>query len=191
MLFGKIKGIHIPHHKNTSKMQAVIMPCPDSVVIPMSMHIGAPAVPCVAVGDKVLVGQKIAEAGGFVSSPIHASISGVVKKIDGMIISNGQTVPSILIESDGEMTPYAPKHEIEISDFDSFISAVKESGVVGLGGAGFPTAVKLGVKDLSKLEHIVVNCAECEPYITSDTRTMLDRTDDIAYATELFKKHRV
>ncbi len=189
MLFKKIKGVHIPHYKNTAEMAAVDMPCPQSVTIPMSMHIGAPAVPCVKVGDQVLVGQKIAQAGGFVSSPVHASISGTVKKIDGILISSGQTVQAITIESDSQMTPYREAGPIEIADFESFISAVSESGVVGLGGAGFPTAVKLGVKDLSKLEHIVVNCAECEPYITSDTRTMLDRTDDIVYAVELFKKH--
>ncbi len=188
MLFGKIKGVHTPHRKSTAKSESVAMPCPSYVSIPMSMHIGAPATPIVKVGDRVLVGQKIAEAGGFVSSPVHASISGTVKKIDGMLISNGQTVDSIIIESDGEMTPYAEGKEIELSDFDSFISAVRESGVVGLGGAGFPTAVKLGVKDLSKLEHIVVNCAECEPYITSDTRTMLERGDDLLYGVGLFKK---
>ena len=189
MLFGKIKGIHIPHRKSTAKMQAVRMPCPDSVTIPMSMHIGAPAVPAVKVGEHVCVGQKIAEAGGFVSSPIHASISGTVKKTDDILISNGRTVSAITIESDSLMTPYREKGEIELTDFSSFISAVRESGVVGLGGAGFPTSVKLGVKDLSKLEHIVINGAECEPYITSDTRTMLDRTDDILTGVELLKKY--
>ena len=99
MLFGKIKGIHLPHRKNTAKMQAVRMPCPDSVTIPMSMHIGAPAVPIVKVGDHVCVGQKIAEAGGYVSSPIHASISGTVKKTDDILISNARTVSAITIES--------------------------------------------------------------------------------------------
>ncbi len=188
MLFGKIKGVHPPHRKNTAKAESVIMPCPESVTIPMSMHIGAPATPTVKVGEHVLVGQKIAEAGGFVSSPVHASISGTVKKIDSMLLSNGNTTQAITIESDGEMTPYTEEKELEPSDFSSFIEAVRESGVVGLGGAGFPTAVKLGVKDLSKLEHVVVNCAECEPYITSDTRTMLERTDDIAYGVELLKK---
>ncbi len=189
MLFGKIKGVHPPHRKNTARSETVTMPCPSSVTIPMSMHIGAPATPTVKAGEHVLVGQKIAEAGGFVSVPIHASISGTVKKIDKMLISNGQSVDAITIESDGEMTPYSEPHEIEIRDFESFICAVKESGVVGLGGAGFPTAVKLGVKDLSRLEHIVVNCAECEPYITSDTRTMLEHTDDIVYGVKLLKDH--
>ncbi len=189
MLFGKIRGVHPPHRKNTAKAQSVSMPCPQYVTIPMSMHIGAPAEPMVKVGDQVLVGQKIAESGGFVSSPIHASISGTVKKIESMLISNGQYVNAITIESDGNMTPYKEPHEIEISDFESFIGAVRESGVVGLGGAGFPTAVKLGVKDLSKLEHIAINCAECEPYITSDTRTMLERGDDIIFGTELLKAH--
>ncbi len=189
MLFGKIKGIHPPHRKNTAKSESVIMPCPASVTIPMSMHIGAPATPTVKVGEHVLVGQKIAEAGGFVSSPVHASISGTVKKIDRMLISSGQSVDAITIESDGEMTPYAEAKKIEVSDFDSFISAVRESGVVGLGGAGFPAAVKLGVKDLSKLEHVIINCAECEPYITSDTRTMLERGEDIKYGVELLKAY--
>ncbi len=189
MLFSKIRGIHVPHRKNTADKQSVSMPCPEYVTIPMSMHIGAPAVPCVKVGDEVLVGQKIAEAGGFVSSPIHASISGKVTKIDNILISNGQSVDAVTIESDGNMTPHSPSAPIKVSDFDSFISAVRESGVVGLGGAGFPTAVKLGVKDLSKLEHVVINCAECEPYITSDTRTMLERTDDILLGVSLLKEH--
>ncbi len=188
MLFGKIKGVHIPHRKNTANCTSVLMPCPKYVTLPMSMHIGAPAVPIVKAGDKVLVGQKIAEAGGVVSSPVHASISGTVKAIEKMLISNGQSVDSITIESDGDMRPYRETKELEISSFDEFVWAVRESGVVGLGGAGFPTAVKLGVGDLSNLEHIVINCAECEPYITSDTRTMLERTEDIVYGVGLLKK---
>lgn len=177
----KLHGIHVEHHKNTASMPAVRMGIPNEVVIPMGMHIGAPATPIVKVGERVLVGQKIAEASGFISAPIHASISGTVKKIEDRLTSNGSYVKAITIVSDGLMEVAPTVQPISVTDTASFVEAVKESGLVGLGGAGFPTHVKLSVKDLNKIEEIVINCAECEPYITSDTRTMID---DIHYLRE-------
>ena len=189
MALKKLHGVHVPHHKNTQDMVAVRMDCPASVTIPMSMHIGAPAKPIVKAGDLVQVGQRIADAGGFVSSPIHASVSGKVKKIDDMLASNGRRMATIIIEADGQQTPYEGLQPPVINSLEDFQKAVSDSGVVGLGGAGFPTAVKLTVKDLSKIEAVVVNGAECEPYITSDTRTMLDQGDLVIQGAKLLQQY--
>lgn len=185
----KLPGVHVPHHKNTANLKATKMPIPHEVLIPMSMHIGAPAKPLVQSGDKVKVGQKIAEAGGYISSPIHASISGTVKKIEDILMSNGNYVPTILIESDEKMEVSESVKPVELTDQASFVQAIKESGIVGLGGAGFPTYVKLDVKDISKIEEVIINCAECEPYITADTRTMIDNIDDVEKGVQLLKKY--
>lgn len=187
-IFG-IKGVHVPHRKHTASCHAVRMPVPKTVVLPMNMHIGAPAKPVVSVGDTVGVGQLIAEAGGFISSPVHASVSGKVTKIDNVLASNGGFVPAITIESDGEMRPYEGITPPTVTNYDEFVAAVKASGIVGLGGAGFPTFVKLSVKDLSKVEEVVLNGAECEPYITADTLTMTDRADDIFEGIQLLEKY--
>ncbi|MBP5209685.1 MAG: electron transport complex subunit RsxC, partial [Clostridia bacterium] len=176
MLFRRMKGVHAPHRKHTADLAAVRMPVPPTVTIPLSMHIGAPAVPVVKPGDVVKVGQLIAEAGGFVSAPIHSSVSGTVKALDTLPLSNGRTSVAVTIETDGEQTVWEGIKKPDVSDYDGFIAAVRASGAVGLGGAGFPTAVKLAVKG-KDLEAVIVNGAECEPYITSDTRTMLDDVD--------------
>lgn len=185
----KLHGVHVEHHKNTATMKAVAIPTPKEVIIPMNMHIGAFAKPIVKVGDRVLVGQKIAEAGGYISSPVHAPISGKVKKIEDMLSSNGNFVPSILIESDGNMEVSTDIKPVELIDTASLVEAIKESGIVGLGGAGFPTYVKLAVKDLSKIEEVIINCAECEPYITADTRTIIDNIDLVEEGVKLLEKY--
>ncbi len=185
----KLNGIIVPHRKNTASQQAVRMPSPKSVTIPMNMHIGAPSVPCVKVGDQVKVGQLIAEAGGYVSAPVHASVSGKVTSIAPIISSNGAHVDAITIESDGEMTVSETCVPPVVSDYESFIAAVRASGIVGLGGAGFPTSVKLDVKDTSRIQEVVINGAECEPYITSDARTMIDDADSVKDGIELLKKY--
>lgn len=170
----KLHGIHAPHFKRTADSIPKRIPVPPEVIIPMSMHIGAPAKPLVKPGDEVKVGQPIGEAGGFVSSPIYASVSGRVKRLEERVASSGQFVSALVIESDGAQTPYAELKPPVVTDKESFLAAVRDSGVVGLGGAGFPTAVKLSLKDPSQLEALIINCAECEPFITSDTRTILD-----------------
>lgn len=185
----KLNGVIVPHRKNTAAMPAVRMPSPKSVTIPMNMHIGAPSVPCVKVGDEVKVGQLIAEAGGFVSAPVHASVSGKVTAIAPMTTSNGSQVTAITIESNGEMSICETCVPPVVTDYDSFIAAVRASGAVGLGGAGFPTSVKLDVKDTSRIQEVVINGAECEPYITSDARTMIDDADSIKEGIELLKKY--
>ncbi len=189
MPFLHLKGVHVPHHKDTASMPAVLMPTPATVTIPTVMHIGKPAVPTVKVGDKVAVGQLIASADGFVSSPIHSSISGTVKKIEDTLLSNGTMAPAIVIESDGEMRVSEEVKPPLINSYDDFIAAVKNSGIVGLGGAGFPTFIKLGIGDLSRLEDIIVNGAECEPYITSDTRTMIDDIELVHEGVKILKQY--
>ena len=184
----KLNGVKVPHRKNTAAMPAVKMPTPKTVTIPMNMHIGAPSKPCVSVGDMVKVGQLIAEAGGFVSAPVHASVSGKVTAVGPMLASNGGQATAITIESDGEMTVSETCVPPTVTDYDSFIAAVRASGAVGLGGAGFPTSVKLDVKDTSRIQEVVINGAECEPYITSDTRTMIDDAEWVKEGVELLKK---
>jgi len=188
MAFSLLHGVHVPHRKNTRDMAAVRMDPPKTVTIPMSMHIGAPAKPVVKVGDLVRVGTLIAEAGGFVSVPIHASVSGKVTKIADYLLSSGTTVPAVVIESDGEMTPDETITPPVVDSAEALLEAIKQSGTVGLGGAGFPTHVKFNV-DLSRIEYLVVNCAECEPYVTSDTRTMLDRVEDMKTALVAMKDY--
>ena len=186
--FGRLKGVHVPHRKNTALMSAVRMPPPASVVIPTVMHIGAPAKPIVKAGDKVAVGQLIAESGGFVSAPVHSSVSGTVKKVEDITLSNGRSAPAIFIESDGERRLWEGIKKPDVHTYEELANAVRDSGIVGLGGAGFPTSVKLAVKDISAVEYFVINGAECEPYITSDTRTMLDYSDLIVTGVKRMTK---
>ena len=183
-----LHGIHVPHRKNTSSRQPARMSAPQTVTIPSSMHIGAPALPIVKVGDEVKVGTKIAEAAGVVSSPVYSSISGKVTKIRDFVLYGGSIVPAIVIESDGEMTADDSIAPPIINSREDLLNAIKESGVVGLGGAGFPTHVKLSA-DPARIDHLIVNCAECEPYITSDSYTMIERRDDMAYALNALKQH--
>ncbi len=189
MSFFKLGKTHVPHYKNTAQMPAVKMAAPPSeVIIPMAQHIGAPANPVVKPGDKVYVGTLIGEAVGFVSANIHSSVSGTVKKIESYLSSQGKTSPAVRIESDGLMAPDPSLAVPEISDFASLSAAARACGLVGLGGAGFPASVKLSPSVLDKLDALVLNGAECEPYITSDTRTMLDEAEYIKLGVELIKK---
>ncbi len=185
----KLGKTKVPHRKNTAGMQAERIAPPKSVFIPMAQHIGAPATPVVKVGDTVFVGTLIGEAAGFVSAPIHSSVSGTVKKIDTYLQASGKTCPAILIESDGLMTPDPNLAPPTVTDFAGLSAAARASGLVGLGGAGFPTSVKLDPSKLSVLDTLVINAAECEPYITSDTRTMLDRADDVLMGVSLIQTY--
>lgn len=183
-----LNGVHVPHRKHTADMTAVRMDAPSSVTLPMSMHIGAPARPIVKVGDLVKVGTPIAEAGGAVSSPIFATVSGKVAKISDILLSSGATVPAVTIESDGEMAEDETLCPPVVNSAEDLVEAIRMSGVVGLGGAGFPTYVKFRV-DPSRIEELIINGAECEPYITSDSLTMSERTADMEYALLAMKKY--
>lgn len=182
-----LRGIHVPHRKNTANMSAVRMTDVKTVTLPTVMHIGKPAIPVVKVGDHVDVGTLVAEQNGVISSPVYASVSGTVKKIADVILSNGSSAPAITIESDGAMTPDSSIAPPEVNSKEDLIEAVKHSGIVGLGGAGFPTYVKLATDE--EVDTLVINGAECEPYITSDSFIMVERADDIALAIETVDKY--
>lgn len=175
-------GIHPYDGKDLSKDKPILEILPKGeLVYPLSQHIGAPANPIVAVGDSVLRGQKIAEANGFVSAPIHSSVSGTVKAIEPRRVAVGDIVNSIVIESDGEMkeVDYVETEDVTALSSEEIINKIKEAGIVGMGGAGFPTHVKLSPKEPDKIEYIIANCAECEPYLTSDYRIMLEMPEKL------------
>lgn len=181
---GKTK---VPHHKRTAGMPGERILPPKTLYFPVNQNIGAPSVPRVKAGDQVFVGTLIAEGVGFVSAPIHSSVSGTVKKIDTILGVNGKENAMIVIESDGQMTPDPALVPPTVTDFKGLADAARAAGLVGLGGAGFPTSVKLSPRDLSAIDTLVLNGAECEPYITSDTRTMLDDTLDLAEGIRLIE----
>ena len=184
MALFKLGKVHVPHRKNTADMPAVRMPDPSSVTILMSQHIGAPATPVCKAGDKVFVGTLIGEAGGFVSAPVHSSVSGTVKKLDTYLLPNGRECVSVTIESDGQNTPDESITPPTVTTFAELSAAVRASGLVGLGGAGFPTSVKLDPSKIDKIDTLLLNGAECEPYITSDTRTMIDDAEYVREGVE-------
>ena len=177
MVFFKKGKTHIPHRKNTADMPAMKMPPPKTVKLLMSQHIGAHAKPTVKVGDEVFVGTLIGEAGGYVSANVYSSVSGKVKKIEPYLIATGRTTDAVIIESDGLMTPDPSIAPPTVTSFKELSDAAQKCGLVGLGGAGFPTAVKLDPGKIGSIDTLVINGAECEPYITSDTRTMIDEAE--------------
>ena len=177
-----VGGIHPYDGKDLSKDKPIrnILPQGD-MVYPLSQHIGAPAVALVKKGDRVLVGQKIGEAGGFVSAPVYASVSGTVKIVEPRRVVSGDKIMSIVVENDGlyeevEMNGHSKPEELSKEEI---INIVKEAGIVGMGGAGFPTHVKLSPKEPDKIDHVIINCAECEPYLTSDYRRMLEEPEKV------------
>ena len=175
-------GVHPYDGKDLAKDQPIRRIKPKEILVyPLSQHIGAPASPIVAVGDTVLRGQKIAETGGFVSAPVFASVSGTVKAIEPRHVETGDLVNSIIIENDGEMkeTDFHGVEDVASLSKEQIIEKVKEAGVVGMGGAGFPTHVKLSPKEPDKIEFIIANCAECEPYLTADYRRMLENPEEL------------
>ena len=175
-------GIHPNDGKELAKDAKIVELEPKgSLVYPVSQHIGAPAAPVVQVGDVVLKGQKIAEAGGFVSAPVYASVSGTVKAIEPHLNPTGGMVNSIVIENDGEYreVEYPEVKPLEEMSKEEILNAIGEAGVVGMGGAGFPTKVKLSPKEPDKIEYVIANCAECEPYITADYRAILETPEKL------------
>jgi len=183
-----LHGVHVPHRKKTRHCPVVRMDIPKTVTISMAMHIGRPATPIVKVGDMVQVGTKIGEASGAISVPVYASISGKVTKLVDLLGADGKTAPAVVIESDGTMTPADTIAPPTVNNREELIAAIHESGIVGLGGAGFPTHVKLNV-DPERIEYLVINGAECEPYVTSDTITMVNRAEDMACGLEALARH--
>lgn len=186
-----VGGIHPYDGKDLSKDKPIqdILPKGD-LVYPLSQHIGAPAQPVVAKGDRVLVGQKIAEGGGFVSAPVYASVSGTVKAVEPRRVVTGDSVMSIIVENDGlyEEVGFYPVAPLEKLSKQEIVDSVKEAGIVGMGGAGFPTHVKLSPKEPEKIEYVIANCAECEPYLTSDYRRMLEEPEKLIGGLKIILK---
>lgn len=165
-------GAHIPHHKITARAKTITMPPPDQVVIPMLQNVGAPCTPLVKRGDYVYRGQKIGDSEEYISAPIHASISGTVSKIDKIMLASGQMCDAVFISSDGLMKASPDLTPLIISNASEFAQAIRQSGLVGLGGAGFPAHVKL--QPTKPIDTIIINAAECEPYVTADNRCAVE-----------------
>lgn len=192
----RIGGVHPEENKLTHEVATVVAELPKQAIFPLSQHIGAPAKPVVAKGDKVKVGTMIAEAGGFVSAPIFSSVSGTVFKIDDAIDATGYRKPSIIIKVEGdEWEPTIDRSDkLERMEDHSeltpeeIVERIKKAGVTGMGGAGFPTFIKLCPPPTAKAECVIINAVECEPYITADYRLMMEHADEILVGLDLLMK---
>ncbi|MDY5578250.1 MAG: electron transport complex subunit RsxC [Lachnospiraceae bacterium] len=189
-------GIH-PHNdgKDISKASPISEYIPQGeIVIPLGQHIGAPATPLVKKGDRVFVNQKIGEASGFISSNVHSSVSGTVKNIEPRVVASGDKIMSVIIENDQlyETIEKTDNRLCEDMTREEKLELIKEAGIVGMGGAGFPAHVKLSPKNADEIEYYIVNGAECEPYLTSDYRRMIETPEliirGVRIALSLFKK---
>ncbi len=184
-----LNSIKVSHEKHTAGCATEIMAIPETVCISMSQHIGAPCKPLVKKGDQVKVGQLIGDTDAFVSAPIHSSVSGTVKEISTIRSVTGGDDQVVIIETDGNQDVYEEIKPPVINDMKDFIAAVRASGLVGLGGASFPTHIKLNPKNLEEVDTLIVNAAECEPFITSDHRLMLENTEYIIKGAVAIMKH--
>ena len=168
-------GAAVPHHKNTWDIPSSTMPPPEKVILPMQQHIGAPCIPTVKKGDHVYVGTVVGDSEAYVSAPVHASVSGTVTEITQVMLTGGQMTQAVVVESDGKMEKdpaIAPPPPITTKE--ELAKAARAAGLVGLGGAGFPAHVKLNVPEGKTIDTLLVNVAECEPYVTSDHREALE-----------------
>lgn len=185
-------GVHPPHSKAlTQNVPIEEAPAPELVVIPLSQHIGAPCDPLVAVGETVKVGQKIGDSKAFVSVPVHSSVSGTVKKIEQRPVPGGTKVNCIIIENDGKYDVHEsvqPKGDLENLSREDILSIIREAGMAGMGGATFPTHVKLSPPPDKPIDTLLVNGSECEPYLTADHRIMLEMPELVLLGTKAIKK---
>ena len=189
-------GAAVSHHKNTWDIPSAVLPPPERVVLPMQQHIGAPCVPTVKKGDHVFVGTVVGDSQATVSAPVHASVSGTVTEITQMMLTGGQTTQAVVVESDGKMEKdpsIAPPPPVTTKE--GLAQAARRSGLVGLGGAGFPAHVKLNVPEGKTIDTLLVNVAECEPYVTSDHREALENGRNVLEGVykikEILGVHRV
>ena len=185
----KLSGVKLAHHKNTANTASQPLPLPKRVRIPMSMHIGAPCSPLVKVRDSICVGQKIGDTDAFVSAPVHSSVSGTVTDIVQSRGGMGGMETLIVIETDKKQEVSEEVQIPHVTNHAEFVKAVRDSGVVGLGGASFPTHIKLNPKNLDECDVLVVNAAECEPYITGDNRMMVEQGQDVLDGMKLIMKY--
>ncbi|MDD5939279.1 MAG: electron transport complex subunit RsxC [Lachnospiraceae bacterium] len=184
-----LSSIDAGHYKNTADCETKVMPVPDVVKISMSQNIGAPCQPLVKKGDTVKVGQKIGDTDAFLHVPVHSSVSGTVTGIETMRNAMGGMDTFVVIAPDKLQTMDESIHKPEVTDHKSFVAAIKESGLVGLGGASFPAWLKYDPKNLSEIKTIIVNGAECEPFITSDHRTMLEDAQNVLDGAQALVKY--
>jgi Na+-translocating ferredoxin:NAD+ oxidoreductase subunit C len=192
----RIGGIHPEENKLTAEMPTKVAELPKQAFFPLSQHIGAPAKPVVTKGEKVKVGTMIAEAGGFVSAPIYSSVSGTVAKIDNIIDASGYAKPAIIINVEGDEWEESIDRSTDLETLEAhkeltpeeIVERIKVAGVTGMGGAGFPTFIKLCPPPTAKAECVIINGVECEPYITSDYRLMMEHADEIVVGVELLMK---
>ena len=183
------KGAAVPHRKNTAGSATQVMPLPAKIVLPMSQHIGAPCEVAVKKGDTVKVGTVVGRAKGFVGADIHSGVSGTVSDVTVLKMPNGADVPAVVIVPDGAQTPDEHCVPPQVTDAQSLVAAARAAGLVGLGGAGFPTAVKLTVKPEAPIDTLVINGAECEPYLTADNREFLECSDTVLAGIAAVKQH--
>lgn len=173
-------GAAVPHHKNTWELPTATMPPPERVILPMQQHLGAPCVPTVKKGDTVFVGTVVGDSDAYVSAPVHASVSGTVEELTTVMLTGGQMTQAVVIRSDGKMEKdpaiYPPA---AITTKEELAAAARSAGLVGLGGAGFPAHVKLNVPEGKQIDTLIVNVAECEPYVTSDHREALENGKNV------------
>ena len=184
-----LRSIDAGHYKNTAQCATETAPIPDIVKIPMSQHIGKPCQPLVAKGDTVKVGQPIGDVDAFISAPIHSSVSGTVKGIETQRNAMGVYDTLVVIETDKKQELWEELKVPEVHNLAEFVAAVRDSGLVGMGGASFPTHVKYNPKNIDEVDTLIVNGAECEPFITSDHRCMLEDTQDIIDGMKLIMKY--
>ena len=184
-----LNSIKVSHEKHTAGCATEKMAVPETVCISMAQHIGAPCKPLVAKGDHVKVGQRIGDTEAFVSAPIHSSVSGTVKEISSMRSMAGGEDQVIIIETDGKQEVSEDVAPPVIEGQKDFVAALRASGLVGLGGAAFPTHIKFNPKNLDEVDTLIVNGAECEPFITSDHRLMLEDTEYIIKGIEATVKY--
>ena len=183
-----LPSIHVHHYKHTAGCATEVMPVPDVVKISMSQHIGAPCKPLVKKGDYVKVGQLLGDTEAFVSAPIHSSVSGTVTGIEEVRSANGGKDTLVVIETDKQQEIYEGIEVPVANDLPEFVKAIRASGLVGLGGASFPTHIKFNPKNIDAVHTLIVNAAECEPFITSDHRLMLEDAEDLIAGCQLVMK---
>lgn len=184
------QGGHIPHYKSMTEAKAIeVLPPPAEAIISLSQHIGAPNEPLVSVGDRVEIGQKVGESSSFVSAPVHTSVSGVVAAIEPRPHCSGKMVPSVVIRSEGpSMWQKTSAEGLDSLAAKEIIDIIKEAGIVGMGGAGFPTKVKLSPPPHKHIDTVILNGAECEPFLTADHRYMLEMSAELIHGIELILK---